>query len=93
VKLNPTTRPDVAAVRGGRSESDAETEAQLAEAQKEQGNAAFKNGDVAQAVLCYSRSLELEPSNAAVFANLAAAYLKAGASQQAVRALPARLAP
>ena len=54
-----------------------------ATAQKEEGNAAFRRCDVAKAAACFTRSLELDPTNPAVYANLAAAYLKAGAFQQA----------
>jgi tetratricopeptide (TPR) repeat protein len=38
---------------------------------------------VAKAAACFTRSLDLDPTSPAVYANLAAAYLKAGAFQQA----------
>ena len=69
--------------------SESEDDMELAErrcqatAQKEEGNAAFRRGDVAKAAACFTRSLELDPTSPAVYANLAAAYLKAGAFQQA----------
>jgi tetratricopeptide (TPR) repeat protein len=47
-----------------------------ADKEKEKGNTAFAMSNYAEAIECYSRSLELNPRNAIVFANRAMALLK-----------------
>lgn len=43
---------------------------------KEQGNAAFQMGEYSEAVDCYTNGIAQNPSNAVLFSNRSAAYLK-----------------
>lgn len=52
---------------------------------KKQGNAAFQAQDYDNATLFYSNGIELEPTNAALFSNRSAAYLKQGDTAKARR--------
>lgn len=47
-----------------------------AEAFKTQGNVHIKNGEVDKAVECYSKAIELDPTNATYFCNRAAGLIK-----------------
>lgn len=51
--------------------------AQMAEL-KEKGNEAYQAADYSKAVQLYTEGIEIEPTNAALFSNRSAAYLKLG---------------
>ncbi|KAJ3182760.1 RNA polymerase II-associated protein 3 [Geranomyces variabilis] len=51
--------------------------------EKEKGNAWFKKGDYERAVSCYTRSMQLDPSNAVLPVNRAMAYLKINKYEEA----------
>lgn len=52
---------------------------------KEKGNNAYQDGDYAAAVHFYSEGIENEPTNAILFSNRSAAYLKLGDFDMAKR--------
>lgn len=68
-----------AAPAGGVKKTRAEL-AQEAEQHKQEGNAAFQNGEYRKAIRCYSKAIECDSTNAALYSNRSAAYL-AGAAQ------------
>ena len=51
---------------------------------QQDGNAAFKAGDHAKAIMLYSKCLELDSTVTAAHANRAMAYLKVGKPQEAL---------
>lgn len=48
----------------------------LAENERFKGNECMKSKDFADAIKCYSRSIEMHPNDPATFSNRALAYLK-----------------
>lgn len=48
----------------------------IAENERQKGNECVKSKDYKEAVTCYSRSIELNPTEAFTYANRAMAYLK-----------------
>lgn len=54
---------------------------------KERGNAAFREGNFPQAIAEYEDAVKRDPTNAAYFNNLAAAYLKMGVFNDAKKAV------
>lgn len=52
---------------------------------KEKGNAAFQSGDYDKAISLYTEGIEHDPTNAVLFSNRSAAYLKEGLLDKAMR--------
>ena len=52
---------------------------------KTQGNEFFKNQSYQKAIECYDKGLELEPNNAILLSNKAAAFIKSGEIKQAIQ--------
>ena len=51
---------------------------------KTKGNAALQNNRNEEAIKCYSRAIELDPSNHILYSNRSAAHIKAGNYGQAL---------
>ena len=67
-------------------------QAKRAALQREEGNAAFRQGDWATAAVKYTASLDAQPGNSGVLSNRAAAFLKLGKADQAAADAAAALA-
>lgn len=52
---------------------------------KDKGNAAFQSGDYDKAISLYTEGIEHDPTNAVLFSNRSAAYLKEGLLDKAMR--------
>ena len=46
------------------------------EREKQKGNESYRVGDINEAIMCYSRSIEMDPKNSILYANRAMGYLK-----------------
>ena len=52
---------------------------------KTQGNEFFKKQSYQKAIECYNKGLEIEPNNAILLSNKAAAYIKSGDIKEAIQ--------
>ncbi|KNC95962.1 uncharacterized protein SPPG_08567 [Spizellomyces punctatus DAOM BR117] len=69
-------RPELCSSKSAKVSADQKDFGERAILEKEKGNAWFKKGDYKRAILCYSKSMQLDPTSAVLPVNRALAYLK-----------------
>jgi len=82
----PTTERELRAALGDQlTHEHLDTASARAELRKDKGNAAFKDGAFAQALVHYTEALELDPTHVVALCNRAQCFLKLGEHEKALR--------